>query len=177
MAQYDKLINLGLLSQFLTKAKTIFAPKITVSGILKGDGAGGVTAAVAETDYGTYSKPSTGIPKTDLASDVQTSLSKADSAYQKPSGGIPASDLASGVIPSVPSASSTTPAMNGTAAVGTGTTWARADHVHPIDTSRAAATSVPAQASIDANGLVTFKNSAGTVLFTLQLPLYNGGNT
>lgn len=38
---------------------------------------------------------------------------------------------------SVPVASSTTPAMDGTAAVGTGTTWARADHVHPSDTSRA----------------------------------------
>ncbi len=33
--------------------------------------------------------------------------------------------------------SSTTPTMNGTAAVGTGTTWARADHVHPSDTARA----------------------------------------
>ena len=53
MAQYDKLINLGLLSQFLTKAKTIFAPKITASGILKGDGNGGVSAATAGTDYTT----------------------------------------------------------------------------------------------------------------------------
>src|SRR5205823_8910995 len=33
--------------------------------------------------------------------------------------------------------SSTAPAMDGTAAIGTGTTFARADHVHPIDTSRA----------------------------------------
>jgi hypothetical protein len=33
--------------------------------------------------------------------------------------------------------SSTTPVMNGTAAVGTGTTFARADHVHASDTSRA----------------------------------------
>lgn len=32
---------------------------------------------------GTYSKPSTGIPKTDLASDVQTSLGKADTALQQ----------------------------------------------------------------------------------------------
>ena len=31
---------------------------------------------------GTYNKPSTGIPKTDLASDVQTNLDKADSAIQ-----------------------------------------------------------------------------------------------
>lgn len=29
------------------------------------------------------------------------------------------------------------PLMDGTAAVGTGTTWARADHIHPTDTSRA----------------------------------------
>jgi hypothetical protein len=36
-------------------------------------------------------------------------------------------------------ASTTTPVMDGTAAVGTGTTWARADHVHPTDTSRYAA--------------------------------------
>lgn len=35
-------------------------------------------------------------------------------------------------------ASSTTPVVNGTAAVGTATTFARADHVHPTDTSRAA---------------------------------------
>lgn len=48
-----------------------------------------------------YTKPSGGIPVSDLASGVQTSLGKADSAYQKPSGGIPASDIASGVIPDV----------------------------------------------------------------------------
>lgn len=49
-----------------------------------------------------YTLPSDGIPSTDLASGVQTSLGKADTAYQKPSTGIPASDIASGVIPSVP---------------------------------------------------------------------------
>jgi hypothetical protein len=36
--------------------------------------------------------------------------------------------------------SSTTPSMDGTAAIGTGTTYARADHVHPSDTSRLALT-------------------------------------
>ena len=44
-----------------------------------------------------YQKPSGGIPKTDLASGVQTSLGKADTAFQKPSGGIPESDLSSDV--------------------------------------------------------------------------------
>lgn len=37
-----------------------------------------------------------------------------------------------------PEPSSTTPAMDGTAAVGTATTYARADHAHPTDTSRQA---------------------------------------
>ena len=84
------------------------------------------TGAVTLTasDVGAYALPSGGIPKTDLASAVQTSLGKADSAlqsapvtsvnsktgavtlsasdvgagtYSKPSGGIPASDLASAV--------------------------------------------------------------------------------
>lgn len=80
-----------------------------------------------------YQKPSGGIPKSDLASAVQTSLGKADTAlqsftetdpiflaspahgitssditawnakYDKPSTGIPASDLASGVIPTIES--------------------------------------------------------------------------
>ena len=44
-----------------------------------------------------YQKPSGGIPKTDLASGVQTSLGKADTAFQKPSNGIPASDLSTAV--------------------------------------------------------------------------------
>lgn len=36
----------------------------------------------------------------------------------------------------IPAASSTTPLMDGTAAIGNATTWARANHVHPSDTSR-----------------------------------------
>lgn len=41
-------------------------------------------------------------------------------------------------IPEGASASSTTPKMDGTATVGTETTFARGDHIHPTDTSRAA---------------------------------------
>lgn len=36
-------------------------------------------------------------------------------------------------------------------------------------------TDVPASASIDSAGLISFKNSSSAQLFTLQLPLYNGG--
>ena len=52
--------------------------------------------------------------------------------YSKPSGGIPASDMASGVIPS---ASSATPQDLGTAAAGSSTSYARADHVHKKPTA------------------------------------------
>lgn len=58
--------------------------------------------------------------------------------YTKPSLGIPASDLAPGAIPSVPSGSSESPKMDGTASAGTSGAWARGDHVHPTDTSRQA---------------------------------------
>lgn len=39
----------------------------------------------------------------------------------------------------LPAASDSLPSMDGTAAAGTGTSWARADHVHPTDTTRASA--------------------------------------
>jgi hypothetical protein len=45
--------------------------------------------------------------------------------------------------PAVPAPSSTSPAMDGAAAVGTGTTYARSDHVHPSDTSRMAVGAAP----------------------------------
>lgn len=44
--------------------------------------------------------------------------------------------LTSADVPEGASASSTTPKMNGTAAVGSETSFARGDHVHPSDTSR-----------------------------------------
>lgn len=57
----------------------------------------GITTNLVTAFGNKYDKPSTGIPSTDMSSDVQTSLGKADSAYQKPSGGIPDSDLTSAV--------------------------------------------------------------------------------
>ena len=54
--------------------------KITASGLLKGDGVGGVTAAVPGADYGTYSKPETGIPEDHLAAALQTKINNAASA-------------------------------------------------------------------------------------------------
>lgn len=147
--------------------------KITASGILKGNGSGGVSAAVAGTDYGTYSKPSGGIPSTDLATAVQTSLTAADNALPK-SGGTMSGAIAMGsnkitglangtsatdaaAFGQIPVATTTSPKMDGTAAVGSETKWAKGDHVHPTDTSRMAANLKGAAngvAELDSNGKV-----------------------
>ena len=73
-------------------------------------------------------------------------------------------------IPTVPSpASSGTPAMDGTASRGSSTQYARADHVHPTDTSRAAASDLAAKAdkvtevTVSTAGAVTQALDAGKI--------------
>ena len=79
---------------------------ITDLETIRSGAAKGATALQSYTEKytGTYSKPSTGIPKTDLASSVQTSLGKADTALQSytetdpvfkasPAAGIKTSDI------------------------------------------------------------------------------------
>jgi hypothetical protein len=56
-----------------------------------------VPAAVSAAGAGSYSKPSGGIPSTDLNTAAQTSLAQAASAYVKPGSGIPASDMTTAV--------------------------------------------------------------------------------
>lgn len=100
--------------------------KITASGILKGNGSGGVTAATSGTDYALPS--------------------------------------------SVPTASTSTPQMDGAGSYGSGTSYARSNHVHPTDTSR--------QAKITANGLLKGDGSGGVTAATAgtdyQAPLTAG---
>lgn len=50
--------------------------------VLDADDVGALPDTTTASDLGAYIKPSTGIPKTDLASAVQTSLNKADTALQ-----------------------------------------------------------------------------------------------
>ena len=70
------------------------------TGIPASDMESAVQTSLGKADTA-YQKPNTGIPSSDMASAVQTSLGKADSAYQKPPSGIPANDLAGGVIPTI----------------------------------------------------------------------------
>jgi hypothetical protein len=73
-------------------------------------------------------------------------------------------------------ASTTTPTMNGTASPGTQAAWARGDHVHPVDTSRYAATNpsgfqTAAQVTTTVNGAVAnyLPLAGGTVTGNLTL--------
>ena len=68
-----------------------------------------------------YQKPGTGIPESDMASDVQTTLNSVAGKANRSE---------------VPSASDSTPLMDGMAAAGTATAYARGDHRHPSDTAK-----------------------------------------
>jgi hypothetical protein len=98
---------------------------------------------------GTYSKPSGGIPASDLAAGVIPTVPTKTSELQNDSGFVDASGAASAapvqsvngqtgaVTVNVPSAASSgTPAMDGTASRGSSTQYARADHRHPSDTTK-----------------------------------------
>lgn len=52
-----------------------------------------------------------------------------------------------GMIPSVPSAYTSNPSMDGTASPGSSTAWARGDHVHPHDSTKADASAIPTKTS------------------------------
>lgn len=84
---------------------------------------------------------------------TKTSDLQNDSGFVNTSGAAAASPVQSvngqtgNVTITVPAAASSgTPAMDGTAALGSSANFARADHVHPTDTSRAAASDLAAKA-------------------------------
>ena len=116
--------------------------KITASGILKGNGSGTVSAAVSGTDYQAPLPTQTGNSGKYLTTDGSDLSWGTVDAFPTQSGNsgkyltTNGSAVSWGSI-SIPTATSTSPKMDGTAAVGTETTWAKGDHVHPTDTSRA----------------------------------------
>lgn len=52
-----------------------------------------------------------------------------------------------GMIPSVPSAYTSSPSMDGTASPGSSAAWARGDHVHPHDSTKADVSAIPTKTS------------------------------
>ena len=143
---------------------------------------------------GTYSKPSGGIPKSDLADAVQTSLGKADTALQsftETDPTVPAWAKAAnkpsytaaevGALPdstTIPSASTATPEMDGTGAAGSSSTYAKGDHVHPTDTSREARVTTVSHGTNDTTFALTpnVLHTWGTIN-SLTLTLASGSST
>jgi hypothetical protein len=80
------------------------------------------------------------------------------------------------LITQVPLGATTFPLMDGVNAIGVATTWARADHVHPVDTSRYAATN-PAgyqTAAQVANALAPYALVANVPVASNAVPAMNG---
>jgi hypothetical protein len=72
--------------------------------------------------------------------------------------------------PAIPVASSTAPNMDGTATIGTLTTFAKADHVHPTDTSRVATTTTVNGHALSSNVVVSASDLTTGTLPVGQLP-------
>jgi hypothetical protein len=80
------------------------------------------------------------------------------------------------LITSIPAASNALPLINGASAAGVATAWSRADHIHPIDTSRYAATNPSGYqtAAQVATALVPYALASAVPVPSLITPLING---
>lgn len=107
---------------------------------------------------GTYSKPSGGIPDTDIAS---ASTWNAKGSYSKPSGGIPASDLASAVQTSLGKAD--TALQSFTETDPTVPSWAKASSKPSYTASEVGAAPAVAEVTVSDTGSVSQALDAGKI--------------
>lgn len=114
----NNLIDLDLLAYFKSKLDLLFNNKVD-----KVDGKG-----LSTNDY-------TSSEKTKLANIADGAQVNVLEGIQVNGDSITPTNKIANI--SVPTASSTSPKMDGTAAVGTETSFARGDHVHPSDTKKA----------------------------------------
>ena len=125
-----------------------------ISGVLKG-AAGYVDQAVSGTDYdapgAAAAAQAASLQKTANLSDIgsvmtaRSNLGLGSAATQSSSSFDPAGAAATAqanAVAAAPVASSSPPNMDGAAAAGSSAAYSRGDHVHPTDTSRAAANGV-----------------------------------
>jgi hypothetical protein len=107
---------------------------------------------------------------TAITADLSTAQTFTNKTLTSPTLTTPSIGVATGTsFNSITGLSSTTPIVNGTAAVGTATTTARADHVHPTDTSRAATSGTLAQfaatTSAQLAGVISDETGSGALVF------------
>ena len=171
--------------------------------VLDASDVGALPDTTTASDLGAYVKPSSGIPKTDLASAVQTSLNKADTALQSapvtsvntktgavvltasdvgaytlPSGGIPKSDLSSAVQTSLGKADTALQSAPVTSVNSkTGAVSLSASDVGALPSS----TAIPTKTSDLTNdsgfltsAVTTFNGQSGAVTYTAPVQSVNG---
>jgi hypothetical protein len=107
---------------------------------------------------------------TSITADLCTAQTFTNKTLTSPTLTTPSIGVATGTsFNSITGLSSTTPIVDGTAAVGTATTTARADHVHPTDTSRAATSGTLAQfaatTSAQLAGVISDETGSGALVF------------
>ena len=135
-----KLIDIDLLSYFKSKLDLLFAGKVdkeTGKGLSSNDYTTNDAAKLANIAAGAQVNVLEGIQKNGTTINpvnkiANISVPTATSDLTNDSGFITISDVPDGA-----SASTTTPAMDGTASAGSETAFARGDHVHPTDSTRA----------------------------------------
>lgn len=113
-----------------------------------------------------YQKPVTGIPASDLAGAVQTSLGKADTAYQRPAAGIPASDLSVALMSAISGSEVGGVNVKSLGAVADGVTDDSAAFRAAITAAKNAVTTLPGGVSSDPVGTVVIDVPAGKYLIT-----------
>lgn len=135
-----KLIDLDLLAYFKSKLDTLFASKVDKvdgKGLSSNDYTGEEKAKLANVAAGAQVNVLEGIQKNGTTITLTNKIANITvptktSDLTNDSGFVTEDDIPDGAA-----ASTTTPKMDGTAATGTETAFARGDHVHPKDTSKA----------------------------------------
>lgn len=159
---------IGSVTEASGKFTTIQGTDVTAStssstGALRIAGGAGIAGAIYA-----GSIQNTPIGSTTAHSGAFTTITRSDTAS------IPADNNTSQVITSawyVGQASSTLPAINGTATIGTSLKWSRDDHIHPIDTTRLA------KAGDTATGKISFVAGSGSISGSINIPYNSSGNT
>lgn len=120
--------------------------------------------SVTKTQVGLGSVDNTSDASKPISTATQTALDLKANLIS-PTFTTPSLGVASGTsFNSITGLSSTTPTMDGVAAVGTGTTTARADHVHPTDTSRAPIASPSFTGTLTHSGDVVLSGSGKRII-------------
>lgn len=135
-----KLIDIDLLAYFKSKLDLLLSGKVdkeTGKGLSSNDYTSTEKTKLAGIASGAQVNVLEGIQKNGTTVTITNKIANISvptktSDITNDSGFITAEDVPEGAV-----ASATTPKMDGTAAVGTETAFARGDHVHPKDTSKA----------------------------------------